>query len=117
MTHMAGAALLRTISDDIQLFAFAVLDDLACHGSALHDGSAHLDAAFFAHGQNFVEADSVARGNFHLLYEDDVAFLHPILLTTGNDNCVHSVSSFNQSRWYKRRVNLSHLFAAQTKRL
>lgn len=47
------AALLGTIGDDVELLALAVLDDLADNGSAFNNGSANLNSALLANGQDF----------------------------------------------------------------
>ena len=51
------AALLGTIGDDVELLALAVLDDLADNGSAFNNGSANLNSALLANGQDFFEGD------------------------------------------------------------
>ena len=57
MTLADHAALLGTIGDDVELLALAVLDDLADNGSAFNNGSANLNSALLANGQDFFEGD------------------------------------------------------------
>ena len=89
MTLADHAALLGTIGQNVELLALAILDDLAGHGSAFHNGGANLDAAFLADGENAVEGDLGISLSAQLLDENAVADLDAVLLATGNDNCVH----------------------------
>ena len=67
------AALLGTIGDDVELLALAVLDNLAHNGSAFHNGSADLDSALLANGQDLVKSDFAVSLNAQLLDIDAVA--------------------------------------------
>ena len=58
------AALLGTIGDDVELLALAVLDDLADNGSAFNNGSANLNSALLANGQDFFEVTSLSASAF-----------------------------------------------------
>lgn len=61
------AALLGTIGDDVELLALAVLDDLADNGSAFNNGSANLNSALLANGQDFFEGDFAVSLSVQLL--------------------------------------------------
>lgn len=58
------AALLGTIGDDVELLALAVLDDLADNGSAFNNGSANLNSALLANGQDFSKVTSLSASAF-----------------------------------------------------
>ena len=90
MTLADHAALLGTIGQDVELLALAGLDDLGNNGSALNNGSADLDSALLANGENLIEGDFAVVLSVQLLDVDDVAALNAVLLATGFDNCVHS---------------------------
>lgn len=61
------ATLLGTIGDDVELLALAVLDDLADNGSAFNNGSANLNSALLANGQDFFEGDFAVSLSVQLL--------------------------------------------------
>ena len=90
MTLADHAALLGTIGQDVELLALAVLDDLGHNGSALNNGSANLDRALLANGENLNEGDFAVVLSVQLLDLDDVADLNAVLLATGFYDCVHS---------------------------
>ena len=69
------AALLGTIGDDVELLALAVLDDLADNGSAFNNGSANLNSALLANGQDFFEGDFAVSLSVQLLNKNAVANL------------------------------------------
>ena len=87
MTLADHAALLGTIGQDVELLALAGLDDLGNNGSALNNGSADLDRALLANGENLIEGDFAVVLSVQLL---DVATspTYAVLLATGFDNCV-----------------------------
>ena len=89
MAFADHAALLGTIGQDVELLALAVLDDLGDNGSALNNGSANLDRALLANGENLIEGDFGISLSVQLLDVNDVADLDAVLLATGFDNCVH----------------------------
>src|SRR5699024_9405638 len=99
MAHAASTVLFGTIGDDVQLLALAILDDLGGNGSALHNGSAHLDRALLAHSEDLIELHFGVSFSVQLLDVDDVALLHAVLLTAGNDDCVHKFLPFLCTRW------------------
>ena len=90
MTLADHAALLGTIGQDVELLALAGLDDLGNNGSALNNGSADLDRALLANGENLIEGDFAVVLSVQLLDVDDVADLNAVLLATGFVNCLHS---------------------------
>ena len=82
MTLADHAALLGTIGQDVELLALAGLDDLGNNGSALNNGSADLDRALLANGENLIEGDFAVVLSVQLLDVDDVADLNACLLYT-----------------------------------
>ena len=80
MAFADHAALLGTIGQDVELLALAVLDDLGDNGSALNNGSANLNRALLANGENLIEGDFGISLSVQLLDVNDVADLDAVLL-------------------------------------
>ena len=95
MAHTASTVLLCAIGDDVQLLALAILDDLGRDGSALNNGSANLDRTLLADSENLIKLHFGVSFNVQLFDVDDVALLHAVLLTAGNNDCVHLFHSFS----------------------
>ena len=113
MTLADHAALLGTIGQDVELLALAGLDDLGNNGSALNNGSADLDRALLANGENLIEGNFAVVLSVQLLDINNVADLNAVLLATGFNNCVHVITSFNKSRWSVGRCaeKCTHLYS------
>ena len=67
----------------LSVLALAVLDDLGSDGSALNNGSANLDSALLANGQDLIEGDFAVSLSVELLDVNHVANLDAVLLATG----------------------------------
>ena len=88
MAHLALFALLRLISEDRNLLSLAVLQDLACNGSALNIRGADF-CSVFAANCNDRERNCLVFIGSELLNVDHVAVLYLVLLTAGFNNCKH----------------------------
>ena len=95
MAHAASTVLLCAIGDDVQLLALAILDDLGRNGSALNNRSANLDRTLLANSENLITLHFGVGLNVQLFDLADVPLLHAVLLTAGNNDCVHFVHSFS----------------------
>ena len=95
MAHTASTVLLCAIGDDVQLLALAILDDLFIKGSTVQNGSANLSRTLLAYSENLIKLHFGVGLNVQLFDVDDVALLHAVLLTAGNNDCVHLFHSFS----------------------
>jgi len=87
-------ALLGLVLVNANLLALAVLHDLGLNGCAGDDGSTELGIFAIDESENFVKDDFLTSLNGKLFDEQRVAFVHAILLTASNDDCLHIVHLF-----------------------
>ena len=89
MADVTLLALLSLVTDDVDLLALAVLDDLSLDDSALDDGGADLDGLAVDDSQDLLELDGLLSLDVQLLNEQDIALGNGVLLATGNNNSLH----------------------------
>ena len=93
MADVLLLVLLSLVTNDIDLLALAVLDDLSLDSCTLNNGSADLGVLAVQHCQNGIELDGGLCLSVQLFDEQDITLSHGVLLATGHDNCFHFLIS------------------------
>src|SRR6478672_4894281 len=88
VAHLLAMVLAATELDDADLVGAAVADDLGADGGALQR-IADLDAVGIAEHQDVVEGELAAGFGFEQLDAERLTLHHAVLLTAGDQNCVH----------------------------
>ena len=70
-----------------------------------------------SHSEDLIELHFGVSFSVQLLNVDDVALLHAVLLTAGNDDCVHVFHPFLCTRWPSRQARTRAISGAYAKRL
>ena len=84
--YLPGVRIRRKVIGNYVLFYQILKED---------NGSANLDRTLLANGENLIKLHFGVGLNVQLFDVDDVALLHAVLLTAGNNDCVHFVHSFS----------------------
>lgn len=97
MSLLALFVLLGLVSKYGDFLTLTRLQYLSCNGCALNVGRTDLDAVVGTDAENLVKGYFGILLGVKLLNIDNVAVLYLVLLTAGNDYCVHVFTYLNYS--------------------
>ena len=89
VTHLLLLVLLGLVLEDDNLLVLAVLQNLCGYLSAVHNGSACLEAVVVRESNNLIEDDFVSFIDIELFDKNNVLLDYLVLLSAGFDNCKH----------------------------